>query len=136
MKKMKIMPVKHAVYEQLVDYLERNDNINKQLLLQKGYVVEISGHIEASFILEELESDVLWLKQLYITQSEAAKLPVLLETILQLARKREAKLVYVHSHQPVVDILLEALSFQPEKQNKFIAEKSVMSGSWWSYQVS
>lgn len=133
---MKIMPVKHAVYEQLVDYLERNDNINKQLLLKKGYVVEISDHIEASFILEELESDVLWLKQLYITQSEAAKLPVLLETILQLARKREAKLVYVHSHQPVVDILLEALSFQPEKQNKFIAERSVMSGSWWSYQVS
>jgi len=133
---MKIMPVKHAVYEQLKDYLERNDNINKQLLLQKGYVVEISGQIEASFILEELDADILWLKQLYITQSKAAKLPVLLETILQLARKREAKRVYVHSHQPVVDILLEALSFQPEKQNKFIDEKSLMTGSWWSYQVS
>lgn len=133
---MKIMPVKHAVYEQLEDYLERNDNINKQLLLQKGYVVEISGQIEASFILEELDADILWLKQLYITQSKAAKLPVLLETILQLARKREAKRVYVHSHQPVVDILLEALSFQPEKQNKFIDEKSLMTGSWWSYQVS
>ncbi len=130
------MPVKHAVYEQLKDYLERNDNINKQLLLQKGYVVEISGQIEASFILEELDADILWLKQLYITQSKAAKLPVLLETILQLARKREAKRVYVHSHQPVVDILLEALSFQPEKQNKFIDEKSLMTGSWWSYQVS
>lgn len=133
---MKIMPVKHAVYEQLMDYLERNDNINKELLLQKGYVVEISGQIEASFILEELDADVLWLKQLYITQRKAAKLPVLLETILQLARKRQAKFVYVHSHQPVVDILLEALSFQPEKQNKFIAEKSLMTGSWWSYQVS
>ena len=133
---MKVMSVKHAIYEQLVDYLERNDNIDKRLLLHKGYVVEISGQIEASFILDELDADVLWLKQLYITQGKAAKLPVLLETILQLARKREAKLVYVHSHQPIVDILLEALKFQPEKHNKFIPETPLMTGSWWSYHVS
>lgn len=135
-KKVKIMPVKHAVYEQLVDFLERNQNIDKQLVLHNGYVVEISGRIEASFILEKLESDDLWLKQLYITQAEAAKLPVLLETILQLARKREAKTVYVHSHQPVVDILLEALKFQQEMNNKIISKNPSMTGNWWSYHVS
>lgn len=133
---MKVMPVKHATYEQLDDFLTRNDRIDKPLLFDKGFVVEIRGRIEASFILDELDSGGYWLKQLYITQSHAAKLPVLLETILQIARKQDAKIVYVHSHQPVVDILLESLDFQQEKNKQNIPEKSVTSGSWWSYHVS
>lgn len=133
---MKVLPVKHATYEQLDDFLTRNENIDKPLLVDKGFVVEISGKIEASFILDELDSGGLWLKQLYITKSHAAKLPVLLETILQIARKQQAKAVYVHSHQPVVDILLEALEFQPEKNKLIIPESPITTGSWWSYHVS
>lgn len=101
-----------------------------------GYIVEIDGEIEASFILDELDSGALWLKQLYITQTEAAKLPILLETILQLARSQEAKTVYVHSHQPVVDILLEALQFTIENNLTVFPKKPVMIGNWWSYHVS
>ena len=133
---MKIMQVKDAVYEQLEDYLHRNENLDRQFLLKKGYVVEISGKIEASFLLDELKPGAMWLKQLYITQGEAGKLPVLLETILQLARKQEAKKVYVHSHQPVVDILLEALQFHLEKNNELFAGKPLLRGNWWSYHVS
>ena len=103
---MKIIPVKRATYEQLDEFLSRNERIDKPLLFDKGFVVEIGGQIEASFILDELDSGGCWLKQLYITQSHAAKLPVLLETILQIARKQEAGIVYVHSHQPVVDLSL------------------------------
>lgn len=133
---MKVMPVKQATYEQLEDFLMRNERIDKPLLFDKGFVVEIGGQIEASFILDELESGGCWLKQLYITQSHAAKLPVLLEMILQIARKQDAKVVYVHSHQPVVDILLESLDFQPEKNKQIVPAKAITSGCWWSYEVS
>ncbi len=133
---MKIMPVKQATYEQLDSFLSRNQNIDKQLLVDKGFVVEIDGQIEASFILDELESGGLWLKQLYITQSHAAKLPVLLETILQIAKQQRASAVYVHSHQPVVDILLEALDFRQEKKQIKIPQNPSRAGSWWSYEVS
>ncbi|MHA6250668.1 GNAT family N-acetyltransferase [Oceanobacillus sp. CAU 1775] len=133
---MKIMSVKQAVYKELQDYLDRNEYISKNVLLENGYVVEISGKIEGSFVLEEIDEATLWLKQLYITQAQAAKLPALLETILQLARKRNAKSVYVHSHQPVVDILLEALKFQVTENKLSIPTKPSASGSWWSYHVS
>src|SRR5690625_3818370 len=135
-KKMMIKSVKHAVYEDLTGYLERNQNIDRKQLLANGYIAEIDGKIEASFILDKLDSDALWLKQLYITQAEAAKLPILLETILQLARKQEAKIVFVHSHQPVVDILLEALQFKIENNQSAVPLKPVMTGNWWSYHVS
>lgn len=133
---MKVMSVKHATYEQIENFLSRNENIDKSLLFEKGFVVEIQGQIEASFILEELDSGGIWLKQLYITQHHAAKLPVLLETILQIAKKKQADTVYVHSHQPVVDILLEALEFKQEKEMLPISKKPVVAGNWWCYHVS
>lgn len=133
---MKIMSVKHAVYTELQDYLERNEYLVEDTLLAGGYVVEISGKIEGSFLLDEIDEETLWLKQLYITQAQAAKLPVLLETILQLARKRHAKSVYVHSHQPVVDILLEALKFQVTENKLSMPTSPSSSGSWWSCSVS
>lgn len=133
---MKIMSVKHAVYTELEEYLARNEYIMQDALLESGYVVEISGKIEGSFLLDEIDEGTLWLKQLYITQAQAAKLPVLLETILQLARKHGAKMVYVHSHQPVVDILLEALKFQVSEKQLNIPINPSTSGSWWSYHVS
>lgn len=133
---MKIIPVKHVEYDKLERFLDRNATLDKNLLFLNGYVVEIDGRIEGTFLLDELKPGVLWLKQLYITPKNAAKLPVLLETILQLAKHQEAKSVYVHSHQPVVDILLEALQFHPEINSDFIAEKPLPNGNWWSYQVS
>lgn len=133
---MKIMSVKQAVYQELMDYLSSNKNIAESELLKSGYVVEIAGKIEASFVLEKLDTGDLWLKQLYITQAKAAKLPVLLESILQIARKREAKIIYVHSHQPVVDILLDALKFRLEKNHEMVSKNPLLSGNWWSYHVS
>lgn len=133
---MNVMPVKDATYEQLENFIEKNENIEGRLLSDKGYVVEINGEIEASFVLEEVEFGGLWLKKLFITQSHAAKLPVLLETILQIAKKKEAEAVYVHSHQPVVDILLEALKFEREHKEEIKLLKPDLPGSWWRYHVS
>ncbi|WP_067728504.1 GNAT family N-acetyltransferase [Oceanobacillus damuensis] len=133
---MKIMVAKEASYVQLEGFFRKNRNVDKQSVYHNGYVVEIKGEIEGCFILDQVENDNFWLKQLYITQSEAGRLPFLLEAILTLAKQRKAKSVYVHSHQPVVDILLEALQFHPQKEKMFEDKYPVTKGSWWAYNVS
>ncbi|PAV31371.1 hypothetical protein CIL05_01580 [Virgibacillus profundi] len=133
---MKLIPAYQASENQIDQFLHKNQNVEKDSLLQMGYVVEIQDQIEGCFILEAMDEGVYWLKQLYITKSEAAKLPILLESILTLAKKQQAKRVYVHSHQPVVDILLEALQFRPQKEKVFVDKYNADQGSWWSYSVS
>ncbi|WP_156291995.1 GNAT family N-acetyltransferase [Oceanobacillus salinisoli] len=134
---MNIIPAKKATAEQLEDFFNRNENLDKDGLLDKGYVVEMNENIEGCFILDEVEEEgVYWLKQLYITRTEANKLPVLLESILTIAKSKQAKSVYVHSHQPVVDILLEALQFHPQTESSFVDKHPIDKGNWWSYNVS
>lgn len=133
---MQIYKVEEADQEAVNDFLYRNENVSKELLSSHGYVVEMNGRIDGCFVLEPMEDRYYWLKQLYITQSEARKLPVLLEGILVIAKKIEAKCVYVHSHQPVVDILLEALQFKREEQIEVRKIDSQKNGNWWAYNVS
>ncbi|WP_249869333.1 hypothetical protein [Oceanobacillus saliphilus] len=133
---MKIILAKEASYVQLEEFFGKNANVDKQSVYHHGYVVEINNKIEGCFILDDVKADIFWLKQLYITQSEAGRLPILLEAILTLAKQRHAKSVYVHSHQPVVDILLEALQFHPQKESMFEDKYPVTKGSWWAYNVS
>ncbi|WP_010648379.1 hypothetical protein [Oceanobacillus massiliensis] len=133
---MKIIPAKDASYVQLEAFFEKNVNVNKKQVYEKGYVVEIKQKIEGCFVLEQVEENIYWLKQLYITQTEAGRLPFLLESILTLAKQQNAKSVYVHSHQPVVDILLEALQFHPQKEHMFEDKYPTNKGSWWAYNVS
>lgn len=122
--------------EQLEAFLEKNKGVDKDSLLKMGYVVEIAEKIEGCFILEAVEEDVYWLKQLYITKEHTPMLPVLLEAILTLAKKQQAISVYVHSHQPVVDLLLEALQFHPQKEKVFVDKPPINKGNWWTYSVS
>lgn len=133
---MNLIQANKVSQEKLDYFLQSNPHMNKCSLLQKGYVVEIKGKIEGCFMLEEMEEGTYWLKQLYITQSEAAVLPVLLESILTMAKQQLAKRVYVHSHQPVVDILLEALQFHPQKERAFVNKIDQKDGNWWLYHVS
>lgn len=133
---MKVMLAKDASYIHLESFFEKNGSLDRQLVYQEGYVVEIGGAIEGCFLLQQVEEGTLWLKQLYITQAEAMKLPVLLETILTMAKELEAKSVYVKSHQPVVDILLEALQFNRREKVDFQARQSDSAGKWWTYSVS
>ncbi|MGM8211423.1 hypothetical protein ACLIBH_01385 [Virgibacillus sp. W0430] len=133
---MNIMPATRASEHTLAHFLERNIEIKKETLLYCGYVVEIDGKIEGCFSIEQMEEGVYWLKQLYITKNHAARLPYLLEGILTLVKKKQAKVIYVHSHQPVIDILLEALQFHPQKGNVFAGEYPKTQGNWWSYNVS
>lgn len=133
---MKLIRANQVSYEALEQFLIKNENVDGRKLAHDGYVVEIDGNIEGCFVLQQVETGNYWLKQLYITQSEAAKLPVLLEAILALAKENEAKHVHVHSHQPVVDLLLEALQFHPQPGNPFPEKTEQMNGNWWRFHVS
>lgn len=123
-------------YDQLKRFLEKNKTVDKNNLFKNGYVVEIQHKIEGCFILEMMDEGEYWLKQLFITKEHAAMLPVLLEAILTLAKQQEAIVVYVHSQQPVVDLLLEALQFHPQGENAFVDKYPASKGNWWSYDVS
>lgn len=133
---MNLITAYSAPKEKLDHFLKNNQNVNKESLLKLGYVVEIEEQIQGCFSLERVDDGVYWLKQLYITKAKAAKLPILLESILNLAKEQDAKKVYVHSHQPVVDVLLEALQFHPQKEENFVDNSSKQEGNWWEYNVS
>ncbi|QKY70487.1 hypothetical protein [Lentibacillus sp. CBA3610] len=133
---MEIIAANHASTEKLEEFLQHNQDVERGLLLEKGYVVELKEKIEGCFVLDTVDDDIYWLKQLYVTKNAATSLPVLLETILALAKEKQAKQVFVHSHQPMVDILLEALQFYPQKENAFVSEAPDKEGNWWTYNVS
>lgn len=134
--KMKLIRANQISVAKMEAFLKHNENVKKDGLMKHGYVVELNNKIEGCFVLEEMGDEMYWLKQLYITQTQAAKLPVLLESILVLAKEQHAKTVYVHSHQPVVDIILDALQFHPQKESRFVDKQEKLEGNWWSYQVS
>lgn len=133
---MNLIRANQASKKHVAHFLETNDGIDKDALLDKGYVMVVDEKIEGCFIVEQVDGGFHWLKQLYITKSKANTLPFLLESILALAKKQEAKGVYVHSHQPTVDIILEALQFHPQKERVLVDKYPVTHGNWWSYSVS
>ncbi|SET66181.1 hypothetical protein SAMN05216389_11934 [Oceanobacillus limi] len=134
---MNIISAKDTPIIQLEEFLQTTpDNVRKDSLLEYGYVVEISESIKGCFVLEPVNEGVFWLKQLYVSQEEAANLPVLLETIIAMAKGLHAKKLYVHSHQPVVDILLDALQFHPQERALLVDNPPRARGNWWAYDVS
>lgn len=120
----------------LDEFLKNNEHIDRKSLAKQGYIAMKQEEIIGCFVLELVEDDLYWLKQLYVTKSAATILPVLLEAILVLAKEKYAKEVYVHSHQPMVDILLEALQFHPKQESIFADKHPRQKGTWWSYRVS
>lgn len=134
---MKVMAAQQTPIDKLENFLQTAEEFNKDGLLKEGYVVEIEGEIKGCFVLSTMEEeDIYWLKQLYIAKEAAGHLPVLLETILQMSKGKQAKTLYVHSHQPVVDLLLEALQFNPQPKQELSSKLSKKPGNWWAYQVS
>ncbi|MBT2215319.1 hypothetical protein KK120_05700 [Virgibacillus dakarensis] len=133
---MNLVAIKHAPKDKVEQFLDHNQDVVRDSLFKNGYVIEMDQQIEGCFILEQVDIGVYWLKQLHVTKKAAPSLPVLLESVLALAKERNARSVYVHSHQPMVDVLLEALQFHPQKENVFVDNYSADKGNWWSYNVS
>lgn len=123
--------------EKLIDnFLKNNEEIEKNNLLKSGYVVVINNRITGCFSLEPIDDGRYWLKQLYVTRTEVIQLPVLVEEILALALQKRAKKVFVKSHKLMLDILMESLQFQHEKEGPIQNLEENDHGKWWSYRIS
>lgn len=133
---MKLVAAKDAPIDKVEQFFQENQDLTQASLLHDGYVVEVEDRIEGCFKLQQLEPEVYWLKQLHVTKKAAPSLPVLLESVLAIAKKRNAKTVYVYSHQPVVDLLLDALQFHPQENNEVVDNSGQKNGHWWMYNVS
>src|SRR5699024_6285781 len=94
------LPISHQVpMEEVENFILQAEHVDLKALLTEGYVVKMDGTIQGCFALSTMEKDILWLKQLHIMQPFARYLPVLLEIILQMTKEKQAKKLYVHSHQ-------------------------------------
>ncbi|GGA64212.1 hypothetical protein [Ornithinibacillus halotolerans] len=133
---MKLIAANEVEQERMEAFLKTTDQVDYESLIKEGYVVEIGDDIKGCFVLSTVEEGVYWLKQLYIAKEAAQNLPVLLETIIVFSKTKQAKKLYVHSHQPVVDILLGALQFHPQKEALLVNKMNRKGGNWWAYEVS
>jgi len=122
--------------DELSSFLTNNQQIDRLSLLHHGYVVKNGNTIIGCFQLVSIDQGIYWLKQLYIVQDEAIKLPVLLELIIIFAKQQDAKLIYAHSEQPVTDLLLQSLSFSLQTNKIEALHELHEKGQWWSYHVS
>lgn len=133
---MNLVKAKYVEESLLYSFLDKNEAINRTAIEKFGYVVIKEEEIIGCFILQGLKSDRFWLKQLFITKQEASNLPKLLQEILYLAEENYAKEVYVHSHQPMVDWLLQSLQFHPKKQALELGLLPKERGTWWTYKIT
>src|SRR5690625_2118274 len=129
---MKFIQASKVTKQRLDEFIQHNNHIDLKALLATGYVVEHQDKIIGCFSLDEIGNEAYWLKQLYVIRHEAVKLPVIVETILTIAKEKQAKVIYAHSEQPVTDLLLESLSFslQPKTEDMNQLQKK---GHWWTY---
>lgn len=133
---MKMVQASGADPKKVEHFLMKNEAINAEQLLEKGFVVEIDDAIKGCFVIEPLDQETYWLRQLYMTQEEIIALPLIIESIVHRAQERNIKNIYVHSHQQVVDELLETLEFYPQTAPKSVDKGKVQQGKWWAYAIS
>lgn len=133
---MEIIQAVDAEQDRLEKFLHHNVHIKLENFLKEGYVVCSEEAIIGCFSLVPLGNEAYWLKQLYVIQYEAIKLPRIVETILIIARKMQAKIIYAHSEQPVTDLLLQSLSFSLQQEEKESVPIKYDKGHWWTYKVS
>src|SRR5699024_12599377 len=99
---MELIAANQATKEKLETFLENNKDVERDLLLEKGQVVEFNGMVEGCFVIDSIDEAIYWLKQLYVTKNAAASLHVLFDSILTLANAKQAKQIFVYSQQPMV----------------------------------
>lgn len=133
---MQLIQTRHAIKEHVETFLSQNEEIDREKLISKGFVVYVDNKITGCFILDHLSEHSYWLRQLYVIKEETMTLPLLIETILALAEEQGAREVCVNSNQKMVDIVLEALHFYPQEQPNVSKLQVRRAGIWWAYQLS
>jgi len=133
---MELIRANQVSKELLINFLQGNQNVNEDQLLDKGHVVVDNDRLIGCFVLEEVEDNQIWLQQLYVIKEEAMKLPILIEAILTLAKQQAAMTIYVNSHQLLVDIILESLQFRQEAEGVLLNGIYRSTGKWWTYPIT
>src|SRR5690625_3988534 len=98
-----------------------------------SYVIEEENNIISFFQMELVEYNDYWLKKLFITQRHALKLPTVLQTIIQFAEAQKIHTIFVHSKQPVTDLLLSSFSFVLQSDESLLPFQLEEEGKWWKY---
>lgn len=117
------------------DFLDSNSQINKQSVIQSGYIIEINQKICGCFVLKHIKNGIYVLRQFFVTATDSIKIPIFIESILKLAEQIKATEIFVHSHKLMVDIILEALQFHPQENYSFLDKYTKNEGKWWSYAI-
>lgn len=132
---MKMIEARAADRKKVNHFLLNNESINAEQLLDKGFVVEMNDAITGCYVIESIDKQTYWLKQLYMNQEEIFSLPLLIEAIIKRAEQQEVTKIYVHSHQQVVDQLLHTLEFYPQEDPVHVHQGQISGGRWWAYEV-
>lgn len=133
---MKLIKACDVAVEDIHTLVDINQLIDIEKLLNSGYVMKQDDRFEGCFVLENKDSNTLWLRQLFITRDAVTSLPVLLESVLALAKESQAEQVVILSHQGTLDTVLEALQFFPQIDTSSVDKPVENYGKWWMYKVS
>lgn len=133
---MRLMKASNLPQKRVHDFLESNQQVNQAYITQSGYLIEMNHDICGCFVLEHIKDGLYVLRHFFLTVTDALKIPILVEAILQLATEKKATKVFVHSHKLMVDMILEALQFRPQENSDFLDKYSQYDGKWWSYTIS
>lgn len=132
---MELIEAKVADQHKVQRFLMMNEDIQSEQLLEKGYVVEINEDIKGCFIIDLVDQETYWLRQLFMNQEEMFSLPLLIDSIIQHGKEKGIRSVYVHSHQQAVDKLLSTLDFHPQSAPRHIKNGIIQQGNWWVYTI-
>ncbi|HEY4600790.1 MAG TPA: hypothetical protein VIG73_05875 [Cerasibacillus sp.] len=125
----------HTVQGPLLEsFIKTATSLDKGHLIKEGYVIQTNDCIKGCFILTQVSDEDYWLKQLFIHPEMTRNLPILLETIIMMTRELNGRKLYIHSHQVLLDIILDALYFEKTRDIPSALENiQKQSGKWWHY---
>lgn len=133
---MKMVHAREADQQQVEHFLMNNEAINGEQLMKKGFVVQVDNSIKGCFVIERIDQETYWLRQLYMNKEEVISLPLIMDSIIVQAREDNIKRIFVHSHQQVVDELLSTLEFYPQTAPLQVHEGVIQKGKWWAYAIN
>lgn len=135
--KMKLKKATAIPESELNTFIGQHDWFHQVEIINKNssYVIQDGETIISWFQLESIDEENVWLKKLFISQNEALKLPSVLHTIIEYAKSENAHTIFVHSKQPVTDLLLSSFSFSLQSPDTRFPFQEEREGNWWFYKL-
>src|SRR5690625_2319500 len=133
---MELIRANQVSKDLLINFLQGNQNVNEDQLLDKEHVVVDNDRLIGCCVREAVEDNQIWLRQMYVSREEAMKIPILIEATVTLAKQQAAMTIYVNSHQLLVDIILASLQSRQEAEGVLLNGIYRSTGKWWTYPIT